>query len=286
MAKNSKNNEETTELATVAPAGALVASAADDLGFGDFSDDADKRSRDELVLERFRITQAMTKNKKQDGLVDGDLYGNMTRKGLKSAVIVPIHDWRTIVERTSDDSGAFVAEYLEKSPDDFGDATINGYVKAVTAKEVHKVETGNGNKLGLVYNCLVAFLDEETGTEVKGLGVLQADKTNIRPYLLWRQNRVDFNGATKVPTYAFRTRVDGQGEYTNPDGKTTQQYRFNPFKDGNWKSSLLSPKDNLELLQALKAQKEMLVKGELKIASVGDADVGGNSEAADEAAAF
>ena len=284
MAKNKFEKEETTELSTVAPAGAIAVS--DDLDFGSFSEDADVRSKDELVLERFRIVQAMTKDKRKDNLQDGQLYGNMSRKGLESAVIVPIHEWKAVVERTGDDTGAFVAEYVEKKPNsgDFGDPTINGYVSQVGVKELHKLETQNGNKLGLTYNVLVAFLDEETGTEVKGLGVLQADKTNIRPYLLWRQNRVDFNGATAAPTYAFRTVVDGKGEYTNPDGKTTQQYRFSPFKNNNWKESLLSPKLHRELLVKLQDQKKMVVQGSLKVAEYSDAD--DSSEAAQEQAAF
>lgn len=285
MAKNKNNVEETTELATVAAATTALAESDDVVDFGtdsSFAADADKRTKDEMVLERFRIVQAMTRDKRALGLVDGQLYGNMTKKGIDEAIIVPIKDWKAIVERTGDDTGAFVAEYKEVKDDsgDFGDSRINGYVRATGIKDVHKVETDNGNKIGLVYNCLVAFLDSETGTVVKGFGVLQADKTNIRPYLLWRQNRVDFEGATSIPTYAFRTRVNGKGIYKNPDGKETQQYQFEPFVGNNWKQSLLTKRS---VLLKLQEQKELMTSGALKVAEVSDAD---DSEAAQEAAAF
>jgi hypothetical protein len=280
--------EETTDLAVVESQTTALAAASDEVDFGSddsFSGDADKRSAAEVVLERFRIVQAMTRDKRALGLVDGQLYGNMTKKGLEEAIIVPIYDWKTIVERTGDDTGAFVAEYKEVQQDsgDFGDARINAYVKAAGIKDVHKIETDNGNKIGLTYNCLVAFLDAETGTVVRTLGVLQADKTNIRPYLLWRQNRVDFEGATKIPTYAFRTKVNGKGIYKNPDGKETQQYQFEPFDGKNWKTSLLLKRN---LLEQLKAQRELMASGAIKVADVGDSDVAGGSESAQEAAAF
>lgn len=287
----SKNNNKqpavTEELATVAPAGAL---AQEDDFLNEFTQFADKRTVDEVITERFRIVQALTKGKKENGLRDGQIFGNMTRKGLDKALIVPISETKTIVERTNDSKGTFVKEYVETSPGKFNDARVQKYVDAAGLKNIHKVETDNGNKLGLTYNCYVAFLDHETGLTATGFGVLQADKTNIRPYLLWRQNRVNFDGAVKFPTFSFRTWVDGAGEYTNPEGNTTQQYQFTPFKNSNWlDSQLLRPKgevtppEHIALLRKLADQHKLMASGAIKVAEFSDAD---DSEAAQEEAAF
>lgn len=282
----SKKNENTTvvteELATVAPAS--LATVNDDLGFGDFSDDADKRTKDELILERLRIVQSMTKDKAKNGLVDGQIYGNMTRKGFDRLLVVPLYDYRTVVERTSDKKGTFVKEYHEtqEGSGDFGDAKVNDAIQAAGGLKNLR-NAADGNQLALTYNCFVATLDEADGTTVKGFGLLQADKTNIRPYLLWRQNRVDFKGAVNAPTYAFRTFVDGKGTYTNPEGQTTQQYQFSPFKNNNWKESLLSPKTDRELLVSLQEQRKLMQSGAIKVA---ENEVEGVSEDAAEEAAF
>lgn len=280
--ENVATNNVTEELATVAPA--PLAAAADDLGFGDFSDDADKRTKDELVLERIRIVQSMTKDKAKYGLTDGQLYGNMNRKGFDRLLVVPIYDYRTVVERTSDKKGTFIKEYHEtaEGSGDFGDMKVQNAIETAGGiKNLRKA--ADGNQLALTYNCLVAILDESDGVTVKTLGVLQADKTNIRPYLLWRQNRVDFKGAVSVPTYAFRTFVDGKGTYTNPEGQTTQQYQFTPFRNNNWRESLLNPKTDFDLLKSLKEQKDLMKSGALKVAEH-EADTEVSEEAAEEAA--
>lgn len=298
MTKNNKSQTVTTtteELATVAPAGAL----AETLDFGDFSEDVDKRTADEMVTERIRLVQAMTKGRREAGLIEGQLYGNMTRKGLDSAVIVPVFDYRTVVERTDDGKGSFIKEYAEVKADsgDFG-SHVNRAIAAVGGKikdlrKSAKVPNGEQTQMSLTYNCYVCFLDE-SGTQALDFGLLQADKTNIRPYLLWRQNRVKFQGAIKFPTYAFRTIVSGKDVYVNPEGMETRNFRFEPFKNNNWKESCLcrfdeasgkitGTKAELELLTALKAQKALMQSGAIKIAEYSDSD---DSEEALENAAF
>lgn len=272
MAK--KNEEVKSEELVVAAPAALSVDGAED--FGDFSDDADTRTADELVLERLRIVQAMTKEKAASGLQDGQIYGSMTRKGFDKLLIVPIHDWREVVERTTvktdKPKGAFIKSYNETQDGsgDFGDDRVNKAIAAAGGlKNLRKsLPDVNGvvTELVLTYNCYVAILDPSNGTTVKGFGVLQADKTNIRPYLLWRQNRVDFDGATNYPTYAFRTFVDGKGTYKNPEGNVTQQYNFRPFVNENWKESCLVPSKNKALLLNLKEQKKLMKSGALKVA--------------------
>lgn len=290
MAKNKNNNVETetvTEELVVAAPSALAVDSDDD--FADFQGHQAVVTADELVTQRFRIVQAMTKKKREYNLVDGQIYGNIDRKGLDSAVIVALHETRTIVERTGDTKGLFVKEYVETSfgSNDFQDPAINTLIKKMTFKNVYKAEMANGNKLSPTYNCYVAFLDE-TGSECKGFGVLQADKTNIRPFLKWMQDRVSFDGANKTPLFAIRTRVDGKGVYENSEGQPTQQYRFTPFAQDNWKASRLSTKPsanggNLELLKALEDHKKLVTSGAIKVADYSDAD---DSEEAQEAAVF
>lgn len=290
----SKKNENTVtetvseELAVSAPA-ALAVDSDDD--FADFQGHQAVVTADELVTQRFRIVQAMTKCKRDvtPNLVDGQLYGNIDRKGLDSAVIVALHETRTIVERTGDTKGKFVRDYVETAfgTKDFQDPAMNALVKKMSFKNVYKAQLDNGNKLAPTYNCYVAFLDE-TGTKCKGFGVLQADKTNIRPFIKWMEDRVSFEGANKTPLFAIRTRVDGKGEYKNDEGQVTQQYRFTPFKADDWKASRLSSKPsaqggNRELLVALEEHKKLVTSGAIKVADYSDAD---DSEEAQEAAAF
>lgn len=277
MAKN-KDNQVTDSLATVEPVGNLVLSS--DV---DFSEDADKRTAKEVVTERYRIVQAMTKDADKIGKV-GQLYGNMTRVGFDQAVIVPIFDYCTVVERTGDDRGSFVKEHTEVKPgtEDFG-PLVNKAIRAAGKIENLRQTADGVNHLALTYNCYVAFLDA-TGLRAESFGVLQADKTNIRPYLLWRQNRVKAEGSIKFPTYAFRTIVSGRDQYTNPAGKTTRNYRFEPFVNNNWIESCLCvwdaankritfrSKEELDLLTALKEQKALMQSGAIKVSELSDAD--------------
>jgi hypothetical protein len=290
MAK--KNEEVKTEELVVAAPEALAVDGVED--FGDFSDDSDKRTADELVLERLRLVQAMTKGKSESGLKDGQIYSNMTRKGYDDLLVVPVYDWREVVERTTvktdKPKGAFIRAYGEtaEGSGDFGDDRVNKAIAAVGGlKNLRKsLPDANGNvtELVLTYNCYVAILDPSNGTTVKGFGVLQADKTNIRPYLLWRQNRVDFDGATNYPTYAFRTVVDGRGTYKNPEGNVTQQYGFKPYLNDNWKESCLVPSKHKALLLALREQRKLMASGALKVADHATDEA--VSEDAQEEAAF
>lgn len=279
--KKNENAVEETQLTVANTASAALATSED---FSEFEGDEDKRTKDEIVLERIRIVQSMTKDKVKLGLKDGELYGNMTRKGFDKLLIVPLYDYRTIVERTDDKKGTFVREYLEteEGSGDFGDKVVQDSINAVGGIKNLRKST-NGNQLALTYNCFIAILDPANGTTVKGCGVLQADKTNIRPYLLWRQNRVDFDGAVSKPTYCFRTWVDGKGTYTNPDGQTTQQYQFTPYLNNNWQESLLVPSKHRDLMLKLRDQKKLMQSGALKVAEHTADEV---SEEAQEEAAF
>lgn len=296
MAKN--NNKETSADTALATANVTTSALAESVTFEGFENDTDKRTADEVVTERYRLVQAMTKGKKDIG-TEGQLYGNMTRKGFDQAIVVPLFDFRTVVERTNDDSGKFVKEHAELKADsgDFG-PKVNAAIKAVNGKLKDLRESlpdnqGQTSQLVLTYNCYVAFLDE-TGTTALDFGVIQADKTNIRPYLLWRQNRVKFEGATSFPTFSFRTVVSGRDTYTNPQGKETANYRFQPFVDGNWAKSCIGRLDpvtkklsgsaeEFAFLNKLKAQKQLMSSGAIKVAEYSDAD---DSEAAAEEAAF
>jgi hypothetical protein len=297
--KENKNTVETTESALVAQPATTAAVELVTLG-DEFADDVDKRTADEVVTERWRIVQALTKGKREAGLIEGQLYGNMTRKGIDSALIVPIFDYRTVVERTDDNRGAFLKEYSEVKPDsgDFGPkvakalSLVGGKLKDL--RKSAPDASGQVTQLALTYNCYVAFLNE-TGDQAVDFGVLQADKTNIRPYLLWRQNRVKFEGAVNFPTFAFRTRVCGNVDsYTNPEGQTTCNYRFDPFLNNNWKDSTIGKWDSvgkrivltaneLELLKALKAQKTLMQSGAIQIAAYSD-DAEDHESAAEDAA--
>jgi hypothetical protein len=226
--------------------------------------------------------------------VDGQIYINMTSKGYDDLLVVPVYDWREVVERTTvktdKPKGAFIRAYGEtaEGSGDFGDDRVNKAIAAVGGlKNLRKsLPDANGNvtELVLTYNCYVAILDPSNGTTVKGFGVLQADKTNIRPYLLWRQNRVDFDGATNYPTYAFRTVVDGRGTYKNPEGNVTQQYGFKPYLNDNWKESCLVPSKHKALLLALREQRKLMASGALKVADHATDEA--VSEDAQEEAAF
>jgi hypothetical protein len=279
--KNESASPVGEELTVTSTANAALATVED---FSEFEGDEDRRTKDELVLERFRICQAMTKDKAASGLTDGQIYGSMTRKGFDRLLVSPVHDYRTVVERTADKKGAFVKEYFETEDGsgDFGDVRVNDAIAAAGGlKNLRNAK--DGNPLSLTYNCFIAILDPSNGTTVKGFGVLQADKTNIRPYLAWRQNRVDFDGATGKPIYCFRTWVDGKGIYKNPDGIITQQYRFSPFVNENWEQSLLVPSKHRDLMLKLRDQRKLMQSGALKVAEA-DRDETVSEDAQEEAA--
>jgi len=275
MAKN-KNEE----LATVAPETTALATADD---FSEFAGDQDKLTKDDLIIERYRIVQAMTKGKREAGLKDGQIYATMSKKGYDKVLLVPIHDYRTIVERSDDNKGMFLGELSVDDPKVVAAVAANGgkYNKLVSAAG----PDGKRTRLVDTRNVFCAFLDPEDGITPIGFGILQADSTNIRPYLQWRQDRVAFQGGVNYPTYAFRTFVDGLGEYTNPEGNVTQLYRFTPFKDGNWKTSCLSPKnpEELALLRQCRDQKDLMIGGKVNVAKYSDEE---QSEEALEAQAF
>jgi hypothetical protein len=295
MAKNTKNSEETvttTELAPVAPAAALAV-PADDFGFGEFAGDEDRRTKDELVLERVRIVQGTTKDRAKHGLKERQIFFGMSKKGFDKLLIVPVFDYRTIVERSDDKKGTFIKEHLETQDGsgDFGDLKVQKSIAAVggdVTKIRKSVPDANGvvTQLALTYNCLIATLDPEDGVTVTGFGLLQADKTNIRPYNQWRQDRVAFKGAVSFPTYAFRAWVDGSAEYTNPEGQTTKQYKFTPYVNNNWKDSCFNPKnpEHLEVLRGLKEQRELMKTGAIKVADHSSEDGGVSEDQAEDAA--
>ncbi len=282
MAKKNENTSPVGEELTVVNAASAELATSED--FSEFDGDEDRRTKDEVVLERMRICQAMTKNKTENGLVDGQIYGNMTKKGFDRLLIVPLHDYRTVVKRTNDKKGAFVAEYFETEDGsgDFGNIEVQNAIAAAGGlKKIRNAK--DGSPLALTYNCFIAILDPSNGTTVKGFGLLQADKTQITPYLMWRQNRVDFDGATGKPMYCFRTWVDGKGTYKNTDGIITQQYRFSPFVEQNWEKSLLVPSKHRELMLKLRDQRKLMQSGALKVAEVEREEV---SEDAQEEASF
>lgn len=300
MAKNTKTNEtvETQELA-VANTTTALATSQDDFGFGEFAGDEDRRTKDELVLERVRIVQGTTKDRAKLGLKEGQIFFGMSKRAYDKLLIVPVFDYRTIVRRTDDKKGTFIQEHLEtaEGSGDFGDMNVQKSIAAVGG-DVTKIRKsvpgadGVVHQLALTYNCLVATLDPEDGETVTGFGLLQADKTNIRPYNAWRQERVAFKGAVTFPLYAFRAWVDGSGEYTNPEGQTTRQYRFTPYKNDeagkpSWKLSCFNPKDpnHLAILRGLKEQRELMKQGAIKV-SDHSADDSAQSEEAQEEAAF
>lgn len=283
MAKNTKNNEETTDLAvTSAPAAALVVSAVND----EFADDVDVRTKDEIVLERLRIVQGTTKGRAENNLVEGQIFGSVSRVGHNKLLIVPVYEYREIVERSLGNGGlkkgAFIKAHGETQDGsgDFGDLRVNKSIEAAGGlKNLRKsIADANGNvtELILTYNCFVAVLDQDDGVSVVGFGVLQADKTNITPYLAWRQNRTAFAGSNVTPPYAIRTLVDGMKPHTNSEGQVTKKFNFQPFKDNNWKSSCLNfqkgpdgkPLNPTEyaLVVQLKEQRNLMKAGALKVA--------------------
>jgi hypothetical protein len=282
MAKdNKKVVTEEIELAEETPTALAV--PQEDL-FSEFDGDQDKRGKDDILIERLRLVQGLTKGQAANKLSVGMIYATASKRGFEKLLVVPIKEDRVIIERKADEpeKGKFIAELQVNDPRVVAAVkkNNNNYVKLHSAEGTALVETRNVH---------VAFLDPEDGVTCTGFGILQAESTNIRPVLAWRDQRVGFklaNGksATTLATYFFRTWVDGGGVHPKNE---TRMYRFTPYKNGSWKDSILNPSaaEELQLLRSLKAHKELLDGGQLdtKISNYSDAD---DSEAAQEEAAF
>lgn len=294
----SKNNNkqvvteeiEVTEALAVAPATTSALANAGEFD-NEFEGDQDKLTKDDILLDRYRLVQGMTKGRRELGLEEGALYATASKRSFETAVVVPIMESRVIVERQVDktsggqsgpNDGKFVAELSIDNP------RVVAALKANNQSYIH-LHSAEGTEFKETRNVYVAFLSPDDGVTCTGFGILQAESTNLRPVLDWKTQRVGWKrvggkSANTLPMYAFRTVVDGKGVHQK---NQTALYRFNPYKNNSWKDSAIDPDnripEELELLRKLKAHKELITSGAVKVAEYSDAD---DSEAAQEAAAF
>lgn len=283
----------TEEIEIVPPAAAVV--VADSSAYDEFGGYEDKRGKDDLVIGRYRLVQAMTQGKRDHGLQDGQIYDAVTKVAYDSVLVVPILETRSVVERRiapgSNEDGKFIAELQLDDPRVVAAVKANGsdgykFLKSLPGPD------GSVTKFMDTRNVHVVFLQED-GVTPSHFGVLQFDSTNIQPLLQWKDARVrpsfeDGRPFSSLPIFAFRTYLDGQGVHPK---KNTQLYRFSPFPTkpgeagGNWKQAILNPSNPKEkaLLTKCVEHRKLLESGVVKIAEYSDAD---DSETAQETAAF
>jgi hypothetical protein len=248
-----------------------------------FAGDADKLTKDDMMLERFRICQALSKVKDL-GVAEGDIYGTLSKQGKKSVLVLPIHEERVIVERLAKQGNS-------DSPDDgkyLGTLSLDDpRVKEALARNgnsyIKLQGTRDGQRTNMVEtrNVHVVFLAED-GVTPEGFGVLVFESVNITPLLLWKQDRTRIKGGAGLPSYAFRSVVTTE-THTNPTGKKSKKFKISPF-NGSWAAAVLRPSQagHLELLTKCAEHKKLIASG-AALVDYSDAD---DSEAAQESAAF
>jgi hypothetical protein len=287
MSKNDKKNAPMTEEIVIEEAPAALATTNFGSHDDDFEGDADRLTADDVVIGRFKLVQAMSQGKRENGWQEGQIYDTSTKKAFDSLLIIPVVEDRVVVERLSVDrdgkkKGSFVREHSVDSP------VVVAALARNSGKFGKELSTPEGNALEETRNIHFAILEEDLVT-VRGFGILVATSTNLYPVKLWKTARSSFTRAggkpgSKLPMYAYRTLVDGRG--VHPKNETCL-YRFAPPVNNNWKESAIDPdtctQAELKLLYSLKEHAEMIRGGKVKVAEYGDAD---DSEEALEAEAF
>jgi hypothetical protein len=263
----------------IVPAAEETTALAQVEDYGEYAADADKLTKDDMLIERYRICQATSNKAKDAGVVEGEIFGTISKKGMKSCLVVAVSEERVIVERLDNSDGTYLGTHQLTDPR-IQDAYKRNGNKYIGLKGT--TPDGKPTKLIETRNVHVVFLNSEDGVTPEGFGTLNCESVNLTPLALWKQNRTRIKGGAQTPTYAFRTVVSTE-PHTNPQGKKSKKFKFDPY-NGSWEASRLRPSvaAHKDLLDKCTAHKKLIEAGALTI-EYSDAD---DSEAAQENAAF
>lgn len=253
-----------------APAGAIVEASA----FDEFSGDVDKRGIEDMLIQRYRCVQSMTRDRAKLGLAEGHFYGTLSKKGMARGIVLPIHEHRYVVERQNTDKGEFVGT------SELGDPRVVAALKRNGGSYISLKDFVSGNLLVETRDVHVVFLEDD-GVTPRDFGILQFDKANLTPCLLWRDERIkikittkagDVKSGAQLATYFYRSVVETELKHFQKKDKDAYVYKISAF-GGDWSKAVLNVDEpaHLELLRKCKEHAEMLKAGKFKV-DYSDAD--------------
>lgn len=237
----------------------------------------DARGTDDISLPFLNILQPMSPqvvDETVEGAKAGRFFNTVTGEVSERVRFVWCHDERKFVEWIPRDAGGGIAGVYEPS-----DKIVLEAKKAAGRTNKLKV---NGNDLVETRYVYGLILDGDDN--VVGFGVIPAKSTSLKPVKDWYTSMLMVG--KNIPVFAFR--ADLGAEKKSNDQGTWYQLTAKAV-GGNWRSSLLDPKDPAEaiVLQEAKSLREMIISGAAKVdysaqAATGDSSAG----AADEAVPF
>lgn len=245
--------------------------------YSEFAEHGEVVTSADLLLERYSCVQGTTRAKSDNrALREGMFYGNLSKVGIESAIVIPIHEIRHIVEKQNDNTGKFIRTLSLDDPrvTKAYRANANSYIRLLS------IDADPPTKLVETYDVHVVFLAEDGLTPEK-FGVLQFFSNNLIPRMRWKSDR-QAGGRCGLASYFFRSVVTCEPK-KNKDNADSMIFKIDPFQ-GKWDAAMLNPENprELELLRQCKAHKDLIVQGKFGV-SYADAEV---DETAEEEAEF
>lgn len=276
-AKNNTNTKPAMTEEIVTSASAPLTPLAKREAYSEFAEHGEVVTSADLLLERYSCVQGTTRAKSDNrALREGMFYGNLSKVGIESAVVIPIHEIRHIVEKQNDNTGKFIRTLSLDDPrvTKAYKANGNSYIRLLS------VDADPPTKLVETYDVHVVFLAEDGLTPEK-FGVLQFFSNNLIPRMRWKSDR-QAGGRSGLASYFFRSVVTCEPK-KNKDNADSMIFKIDPFQ-GKWDAAMLNPENprELELLRQCKAHKDLIVQGKFGV-SYADAEV---DETAEEEAEF
>lgn len=240
--------------------------------YSEFAEHGEVVTSADLLLERYSCVQGTTRAKSDNrALREGMFYGNLSKVGIESAIVIPIHEIRHIVEKQNDNTGKFIRTLSLDDPRVVKAYKANGnsYIRLLS------VDADPPTKLVETYDVHVVFLAEDGLTPEK-FGVLQFFSNNLIPRMRWKSDR-QAGGRCGLASYFFRSIVSCEPK-KNKDNADSMIFKIDPFQGkwdaGKWDAAMLNPENprELELLRQCKAHKDLIVQGKFGV-SYADAEV-------------
>lgn len=230
---------------------------AQNYDYGDFGGEGfDKRSADDISIPFLSILQPLSPQV-AEGTVDGARAGmiantvtNELYDGDTGVRFLWCYDDKKFVEWIPKEKGGGIAGMHEP-----GSQEVNRAINAAGSK-VGKLKIGENDLIETRY---VYGLTLDSNDEVTGFAVIAAKSTNLKPVKDWYSSMMFVKG--KPPIFAFRAMIK-TAKQKNEKG-TWFQLHADPV-GGNWKSALINPETQGNLLMEAKSFRDMIVSGRAK----------------------
>jgi hypothetical protein len=213
-------------------------------------------SKTDLAIPFLGILQSNSPQVSEDnpkGAKAGLLFNTVTRELISAEdgiALIPVHKDHSFVEWVPrEKGGGFIASHAPDSD------VVKQTLAALKGARPTKLVLPNGNQLVETYYIYALLLNEE-GTQSSGFCVISFTSTKIKPYRDWLTSMFMIKG--RPPLFAFRSRLKSVKQ-KNEKG-TFYNFQIEPFNT-NWKTSLIDPLANKNLLEEAKSFREMVTSG-------------------------